>query len=209
MNRNKCNRLAIVLLLAVLAAETGCSRGPTAVEVPPIEPESMAAAAFTQYDTNGDSLLDESEMKACPALLDAMKNQIDKDNDKRISKEELVNRFAMWSQGGIGAAYLACRITKNGVPVEGALVRLIPDPCFGGVIQPAEGKTSSSGRASMAMDSSNLPEDLQNVSAVQQGLYRVEITHASFDIPAKYNTESILGVEVSSESGRNVVEIKL
>lgn len=199
---------ALSLLGAALAA-VGCSNTPTAVDVPPIEPETMAAAAFAAYDTSSDGYLDMSEMEACPALLDALKNHIDKDKDERVSKDELVNRFTMWAQGSVGAAYLACRITKNGAPVQGAVVKLIPDPCFQGVIQPAEGITRSNGRASMAMDSSYLPDDLKNVSAVQQGLYRIEITHPSMAIPAQYNTDSKLGVEVSSESGRNVVEIKL
>jgi hypothetical protein len=197
-----------LVLLVVGIATLGCSTGPTAVKVPPIEPETMATNAFTKYDKNADGFLDQREMSAFPALLDAMNNQIDKDNDKRISKKELADRFKMWL-GGVGATTLFCRITRGGQPVEGALVKLIPDDCFGGVIQPAEGTTRANGRASMGIDPVNLPADLQNLRAVQQGLYRVEITHPSMQVPPKYNTQSTLGVEVSFESGRNVVEFKL
>ena len=209
MNRIVRNPLAFLLLLTAIVCAGGCSGRPAAVSIPPIEPEPMASAAFAEYDKDGDGFLDQTEMAACPALLDAMKNHLDKDGDQRVSKQELVDRFAMWSHGGVGAAYLACRITRDGAPVEGAVVKLIPEACFGEAIQPAEGVTRSNGRATMAMDSSNLPADLQNLSAVQQGLYRVEITHPNLQIPAEYNTDSVLGVEVSSESGRNVVDFKL
>ncbi len=204
-----CHILPIVPVVIATVVVLGCSSGPTAVKVPPIEPEAVTDAVISQYDKNGDGQLALEELADCPALLDAMKNNIDKDNDKRLSKEELTERFSMWVKGGVGASFLACRVTKGGRPVEGAHVRLIPESFFGDVIQPAEGTTDKRGSALLAMDSANLPADLQNLRAVQQGLYRVEITHPSVDIPAKFNTQTTLGVEVSFESGRNLVEFKL
>ena len=35
---------------------------------------------------------------------------------------------------------------------------------------------------------------------MQPGLYRVEITHPTVTLPAKYNTETTLGREVSGDS---------
>ena len=43
------------------------------------------------------------------------------------------------------------------------------------------------------------------LQGVQQGLFRVEITHPTVTIPAKYNIETKLGKEVSFELGENVM----
>lgn len=77
------------------------------------------------------------------------------------------------------------------------------------MIQPADGTTSDNGTALLAIDKSNLPADLQNLRGVQQGMYRVEITHPAVAIPAKYNSVTTLGVEVSFETGRNIVTFAL
>jgi hypothetical protein len=201
--------LLVVYVGIAAAAVVGCSRGPTAIEVPPIDSDAAADGALSQYDKNGDGLLAADELTRCPALVDALKNNIDKNNDKRLSKEELAERFAMWANGGVGISYLACRVTRGGRPLEGAQVKLVPESFFGDVIQPAEGTTGRSGTALLAIDKSNLPDDLQNLRGVQQGLYRVEITHQSVNIPAKYNKDTTLGVEVSFETGRNVVSFAL
>jgi hypothetical protein len=205
------SRGTILLISLVVAAGAlhGCSRGPTAIKVPPIQPEAAAEAALTLYDKNGDGLLAADELASCPALVDALRNHIDKNNDKRLSKEELTERFAMWAHGGVGLSYLNCRVTIGGRPLEGAQVKLVPENFFDGVIQPAQGTTGSSGSARLAIDKSHLPADLQNFRGVQQGLYRVEITHQSRDIPAKFNSDTTLGVEVSFDSGRNVVTFNL
>jgi hypothetical protein len=207
-----CASRGTFLMMSVIVAASallGCSRGPTAIKVPPIEPEAAAERALSLYDKNGDGQLAADELASCPALVDALKNHIDKNNDKRLSKEELTERFAMWAHGGVGLSYLNCRVTVGGRPLAGAQVKLVPEDFFDGVIQPAEGTTGSSGSARLAIDKSHLPADLQNFRGVQQGLYRVEITHQSMDIPAKYNKNSTLGLEVSFESGRNVVSFNL
>jgi hypothetical protein len=205
------SRGTILLISVVVAADAllGCSRGPTAIKVPPIKPEAAAEGALALYDKNGDGVLGADELASCPALVDALKNHIDTNNDQRLSKEELTERFAMWAHGGVGISYLVCRVTVAGRPLAGAQVKLVPESFFDGVVQPAEGTTGSSGSARLAIDKSNLPSDLQNFRGVQQGMYRVEITHENMEIPAKYNTGTTLGVEVSFESGRNVVAFNL
>ena len=51
------------------------------------------------------------------------------------------------------------------------------------------------------MDTQHLPSDLGNLRGVQQGLFKVQITHPKIKIPEKYNTKSMLGKEVSAETG--------
>ena len=201
--------LLVVCVVIAAAAVVGCSRGPAAIEVPPIDSDAAAEGALSKYDKNSDGLLAADELTQCPALVDALKNRIDKNNDQRLSKEELAERFAMWANGGVGVSYLACRVTAGGRPLAGAQVKLVPESFFGDVIKPAEGTTGRSGTALLAIDKSNLPSDLQNLRGVQQGLYRVEITHQSMNIPAKYNTDTTLGIEVSFETGRNIVSFAL
>jgi hypothetical protein len=185
---------------------TGC--GPSGVEVPPIRPKQAAESVMAKYDTSGDGELSVEEIAVCPSLVDAMDN-IDADHNRRLSEQEIEDRFKMWVEGGVGAAFLTCSVTQGGRPLPGAKVRFIPEDFLRDVVQPAEGITNSNGAAKMSIDKANLPSDLQGLRAVQQGLYRVEITHDSIDIPPKYNTESELGLEVSFEKGRSVVRFKL
>ncbi|MCA9260611.1 MAG: EF-hand domain-containing protein [Planctomycetales bacterium] len=187
---------------------TGCG-GSRAIKAPPIDAEAVADKYLALYDVDQDGLIAGEELKASASLRDAVKNRIDSDNDGAISRTELMHRFERWVAGGVGAAVLSCRVVYKGRPLDGAQISLVPDAPLQGVIQPATGVTNSNGLALMAMDSANLPSDMANLRAVQQGLYRVEITHPTLDIPAKYNTDSSLGVEVSFETGRNLVEFRI
>ena len=93
--------------------------------------------------------------------------------------------------------------------MPGAVVKLVPEEFFNGLIEPAEGTTGSTGIAQVGMDSANLPSDMASYRVVQQGYYKVQITHPSYDIPAEYNTDTKLGVAASFESGGNLVNFKL
>jgi hypothetical protein len=46
---------------------------------------------------------------------------------------------------------------------------------------------------------------------IDSGVYRVEITHDAIAVPAKYNVQSELGIEMALDAGRNseVVIFKL
>jgi hypothetical protein len=205
-----CRIVRVVSVVIAAIASLGCSNGPTAVEVPAIESETAATEAMTLYDKNGDGFLASDELSSCPSLQNAArKPRVDKDHDQRLSKGELVERLETWTNGGVGVSYLACNVTKGGRPLDGALIKLIPETFLGEVIQPAEGTTDASGSAMLGIDKSNLPEALQNLRGVQQGLYRVEITHPSVQLPSKYNSATTLGLEVSFDDGGYMVSFKL
>ncbi len=198
-------------MVAVLSAATliGCSRGPIPLTAPPIQVEEAVDTAFSLYDKDEDGVLGKVELSACPAFQDAMTNSIDKNNDQKLSREELAEKFSMWVNGGVGVTSFICRISLKGKSLKGAQVLLVPEEFFGGIIQPAEGMTDRAGLAQLSIDPSHLPADLQDFRAVQQGHYRVQITHPSIEIPAKYNTETILGIEISTERARDLVDFKL
>lgn len=197
-----------LLCAALLAASIGCSDQPAAVKAPPIDPSKSVEACLLQYDTNTDRRLSREELASCPALLNAI-DHYDQDGDKEISATELMNRFVAWGESGLGISTLACRVTLKGQPLANAAIRFVPEDCFAGVLQPATGTTDESGTAMLSIDAAHLPPDAHNMRGVQQGLYRVEVTHAKVKIPAKYNTETRLGKEISFELGENFITFSL
>ncbi|MCA9269532.1 MAG: hypothetical protein KDA41_13720, partial [Planctomycetales bacterium] len=61
-------------------------------------------------------------------------------------------------------------------------------------------QTDAQGMAVMAIDQAKLPSHLKGIYGMQSGFYKVEITHPTTKIPAKYNTETVLGHEVAADS---------
>lgn len=198
-------RVFIALAAVTLA---GCSGSPAPVPVPKIDPAAAATEALSKYDQNSDGKLAKDELMNCPSLLSALES-FDSNHDGSIDQAELEQRFGMWSKSGVGVSSLACRVTYKGRPLDGAKVELIPEDFFHDEVKPAQGVTQGSGSAQMGIDSSFLPADLKRLKGVNQGLYRVVITHPQIEIPAKYNTETQLGLEVSYETGKNMVQFKL
>lgn len=205
---NSFRSLKLAASLAAMILLPGCFGGPSSVKIPPINPSKAAGAAMSQYDTNSDGLLSGAELEKCPALKKDLK-ALDQDGDSKVSEDELTARLDGWLKGRAGASMLNCRVTKGGRGLDGALVQMVPEEFLTDMIQPAEGTTDRGGVAQMAMDSSNLPADMKNFRAVQQGYYRVKITHPSTNLPAKYNTESELGLVISFDTGKSMVTFKL
>jgi hypothetical protein len=180
---------SIACLLTLLLA-IGCGKVKSVI----IDPVATSAAAIKQYDKNGDSVLDETELKGCPGLLGAMR-AYDESKDKKLSAEEIAAQIDEMYQRGVGLTTIDCTVSLDGSPLSGATVKFIPEEFLGPEISPAEGVTNNSGYASIGIDAELLPKELRRQSLLRVGIYRVEITHPSKKIPAKYNTESELGFE--------------
>jgi hypothetical protein len=171
-----------------LFATIGCG-GIDSVVVDPVE---ASTAALEQYDKNGDGLLDETELKACPALLMEFKSY-DESNDEKLSAEEIGAEITeMYGRGG-GMSSMSCNVTMDSSPLSGATVKFVPEPFLGGKIPLAEGVTNSSGSATIGIAPDELPKQLRRHSLMRAGIYRVEITHPTRKIPPRYNTETQLG----------------
>ena len=69
----------------------------------------------------------------------------------------------------------------------------MPEEFLGPNMKVATGKTDQNGTANISIPTSGQRYD---PPGVPQGFYRVEITKAGLNIPAKYNTETVLGHEV-------------
>ena len=182
----------------------GCRFGPPRVDVPGIDPERASAEAVKLYDSDQDQSISREESLACPAL-EVSFDLYDANTDDMLSEAEIASRLQAMLDTGIGRMPCMCVVYANGNPVVGANVQMTPEPFLEGVIQPGHGTTNERGIAKpVTVDA---PPGLPGV---EFGLYRVSITHDEFEIPAKYNTETELGFELSPiERDRDTAQFQL
>jgi hypothetical protein len=171
----------------------GCSGRPSRIHPPKIDPESAGNEAISAYDTDGDAALSKEELKKCPALLAAL-DAYDTTKDGKIQPEEIAARLKSWEESKIGITAATFYIKLDGRPLTGAQVLLDPEPFLEGAIMPASAETNSSGLAGPSMASEHLPEGVR--FGLQSGIYKIKVTHPSLKIPAKYNEQTELGLEV-------------
>jgi hypothetical protein len=183
----RCVGWAMVMALFVC----GCG-GLSTIKPPDVNADEAAAAAIEAYDDNGDGFLSEAELKDLPALT---MQSADKDSDGQVSADEIAVRIRLWSEGETGLMTFYCNVTLDGRTLEGAEVKLDPEPFLGEAVKPASGITRSDGGI-LKIDPELLPEDQRMMRGVQPGLYKVRITHPSAKIPARFNTETTLGQEI-------------
>jgi len=181
-----CPTRAEILLLVVglgLLGPAGC--GSRAIQ-PPAIPSDAARKAIELYDTGKNGFLDAAELEKAPALRVAFPNS------SKVTEEDIAARFASWKENKVGRMAFTIAVHHNGRPLADATVTLVPESFLGGEFKAATGKTDRAGTASPSVPVAG-PDD---VPGVPPGFYRIEITKAGENIPAKYNTETILGGEV-------------
>lgn len=171
----------------------GCWRAEVAP--PRVDPQAAAKSALEQYDTNKSSYLDEEELAAAPGWKATLSTS-DSNGDARLEATEIAARVNKIVGEEIGMMHLSCIVTWNGEPLPDALVTAIPEPALGPEFKTARGRTGPDGRAGMSAGVPGFP-------GMQCGIFRIEITKKGDGgeelIPAKYNTQSILGMEVATD----------
>jgi hypothetical protein len=183
--------------LAISLLAIGCSGRPGAVATPDVDPDDAADLAFEEYDADSNGVLAADELAACPALIDAM-GTYDANHDGSLGREELVAGIGSWEERGAGALALSFRVEMDRRPLGGAEVKLIPVAFLGDAVKPASGIAGDSGSGSLNIAADDRPANLPpHIPVIQPGLYRVEITHPTANVPAKYNSESTLGIEAA------------
>jgi hypothetical protein len=193
-------RLGVVAAMVVC----GCSSGPSRVEVPKLDPAEAASAAVEEYDTDKDQSISQSESLACPAIAGSFK-LYDANQDGLVSIAEIQSRLEAMLRSGIGRMPCICIVYAGDRPIEGAKVRVVPETFLGGAVQPGEGVTNDRGVAKPVTDGA--PPGLPGI---ELGQYRVVITHDRLKIPARYNTATELGFELSPlERNRDTFEFRL
>lgn len=202
-------RLPIWKLLVVAPAFAGCGGESLWIEPPEISAKGSAEEAMKLYDTDGDGQLNASELEAAPGLRAAIKT-LDTDGDAQVSQIEITDRILAWQKYKAGLTSIMCDVTLNGQPLEGATVTFIPESFLGDDIKTASGVTTRHGAVSPTIPKENRPTP-EAPSGLQFGLYRVQISklkNGKETIPAKYNTETILGQQVATDdpaiAGRNL-----
>jgi len=192
MSKSGKSFLVTAVCLTVLCA-AACSNKPPRVEQPGINPNA-AADAMKQYDTDGDGEISGEELDKAPALKAAMAT-LDTDGDKAISADEIDARVSAWIESKLGRSSVMITVYRNNQPLEGATLKFIPESFLGDAIKPAEATTGESGVAmpTITEGDPNVPPGMH------VGFYRVEVTKAGEEIPAKYNTETELGLEVAQD----------
>jgi len=194
MKKNTFQILAEVIACCSLGFLVGCS-GPSRIDAPEFDAAAIAAEAMSMYDSDSDGQLDEEELKSCMALGNAIA-EIDTDGDGLISEAEVQARVEFFLSTRSGRQSLACRVLKSKRPLRGATVTFVPEPFMGDTIQAASGVTDPTGLATI-----NIEDEL---GGVQTGFYKVEISRPSSSgketLSAKYNSETILGQEVTTGS---------
>lgn len=184
-----------IALFAMCAVCASCARGPSRVYPPAIDAAAAGAEAIKLYDTNKDRKISGDELDKCPALKSAM-NRLDTAQTGAITAEQITDRIKRWQETKLGRTGVTAMVLRGGVPLEGATVRLVPEAFLGQNMKVAQGVTNMHGAASLSIETKGADDP----PGVPPGFYRVEITKDGVNIPAKYNAETILGVEIALDS---------
>ena len=188
MGTRKNVRLFLVLPLVVSFA--GCFGGPSRIEAPEWDVDAITAACMQQADEDQDGSITKTEAKAnAPSLAYALQ-ELDTDQDKSLSEDEVRARFQDLANAKTGVQGFGAKFLYKGRPFPGE-IRLVPEPFLAGVIEEAEGVPDEfTGDTNF-----DIPGD--EFYGVRPGMYRIEVTSDKAKIPAKYNTETTLGISVS------------
>ena len=187
--------VAASLLTCSLGA---CSRGPSRVEPPGIDPASAGSLAIEEYDSDSDGKIAGEELDNAPALRAALP-RLDADGDGAVSADEVAARVHAWKEMRTGLASVRCHVTLDGQPLAGALVVFEPESFLGEEIKPASGTSNQFGDAAPSVARADLPDPTLPGGA-HFGLYKVRITkpaNGRETLPARYNSATTLGQEVS------------
>jgi hypothetical protein len=180
------------VVVAGLLFVAGCPQGAKRLSVVPINAEAAGAKAIELYDTNKDGKISGDELNQCPALKEAMP-QIDTANTGGITAEMITARIKKWQETKIAVMAFGCRVLRNGQPLVGAEVKLVPERFFSENLPIGSGQTDLDGVVTVIAPNS----DPTAPPGVPPCLYRIEITKAGEAIPPKYNTETVFGRDVA------------
>jgi hypothetical protein len=187
MSASRCRVLPAGLLVAVLV---GCSD--RAIRVPAMNPDGAASQALAEYDANKDGALDDGELNKCPGLK-AARQWLDTDKDRRLSGDEIATRVRDYQNDRAGLLALIIQFTLDGKPLTDADVTLVPESFMGSGFKPAHGKTNAGGACvEFRTEGAAYP-------GIHPGVFRIVVSKKDASgketIPARYNTETTLGVE--------------
>lgn len=173
-------------------------REPKRILPPGIKPAEAAKKAMELYDTNKDGKISGPELDKAPGLKAALK-VMKTDAEKGVTAEQIAERIQKWLDSRIGRMSLSCQVLHNGQPLSGATVKFVPEKFLSDYLkETASGKTNENGMAMISLPTEPGPDALP--PGLTTGMFRVEITKDGENIPAMYNTATVLGQEVSLDN---------
>jgi hypothetical protein len=189
-------RFQILSCIVALILVGGCSKSPKNF-APRIDPATAGKAAIEQYDADYNSRISGKELEQA-ASLNSNLEKIDLNNDKALSADEIAQRIRYWQNTKQlwSRTPILCMVFHNKELLADAEVKLVPEKFLGEGVKPAKGKTSFNGVAVLYADN----PDPGDPPGVGPGFYKVEITKPGEPIPAKYNTNTILGLDTSMDN---------
>lgn len=182
-----------LFLLLSLGTLIGCG-GPGRIAPPEWAPEEMADSAMSLNDLDGDGEIGKEELEKAPGLKAAVErdgeNSADTDGNGSLSRDEIRDRIKLFQDSELGVQLFAVTIRLNKKPLGGATITLEPEEFLSGTLKTATCVTRE--------DGTGRPESpIADIMGVQPGMYRVKITHPDKEIPAKYNEETTLGIDLA------------
>ncbi|RIK81814.1 MAG: hypothetical protein DCC67_07880 [Planctomycetota bacterium] len=181
---------------AALVAAAGCSTEPSKIDIPVIDASAAASDAVSLADKNGDAGISKDEAQVAPSL-NAEFDKYDADKDGKLVADEIKARIDSWTAQGAKVVPISFYVKMDGRPLAGAKVVLEPEPFMGDVLASAESMVSASGACGPTVPKELLSKEI--TVGMFCGLYRMNITHPEKSIPAKYNEQTELGLEVAPD----------
>jgi hypothetical protein len=185
-----------------LAIYAGCDSPPPRVNQVSYT-TSDAQKAMDMFDTDKNGKISGTELDKAPGLKAAL-TVLGADKDKSITKEQIAARIQKWIDSKIGRQTVSCTVFRNGAPLENATVKFVPEKFLTETIKLrgqtliGVGKTNASGMAMISWPTTKGPDG--DPAGIGPGIYRIEVTKDGETIPAKYNTETTLGQEISQDN---------
>jgi hypothetical protein len=192
------NRFKLAIASLVLVSIAGCQGGPAPVKQPSINASTAGKLAMEQYDTNGDGKVAGDELEKAPSLKAALP-RLDTNGDGAVDADEIAARVNAWKAMETAMTGVPCKVTLDGQPLVEATVTLEPEAFLGDEVKAAYGTTNAFGMAGPTIPKEQRPDPTLPGGA-HFGLYKVRISkvvNGKEIIPARYNTNTTLGLEVS------------
>jgi hypothetical protein len=190
----------------------GCTGGPAPIPPVDVNIDHVVQQLLVDHDADQNGGLSRSELAANPALAECLGN-CRRDRGEEISREQLAKKLRTIFDPQSALVSTTCIVRRNGQPLPSAEVRFVPLPVLQDVLPTGTGVTDGSGAAMISASPEELPAEAPKVKGLMPpGLYLVEVTHPGTSIPEKYNKQTVLGKELSSETvyrGGLVVDLKM
>jgi hypothetical protein len=188
----------LVLTALSVASFSACNSGKIVLKQPTIDASAAGKKAIEMYDKNGDGVVSGDELEHAPALKAALGN-LDTNGDKAVSSDEIAARVNAWKAMKTAMTSLRCHVILDGEPLGGATVTFEPEQFLGDEIKAAVGTTTPFGDVAPSIPKEQR-QSPKSPGGANFGLYKVRISKivdGKETIPAVYNTNTILGHEVS------------